>query len=107
MNIKTPRQRRGVLQHEDELLDCYFSAANRLAAKSAYFALCVGDHAILGGVNREIAAHGRAFAGALCHADLPDDDLANLNFFTTKQLNTKSLTGGIVNIFGGTASFDV
>jgi hypothetical protein len=89
------------------LLNGDFSTTHRTTAKEADFALGEGDDAIAGGVNREVTAHLGADAGAFGHADLTDDNLAGFNRLATKQLDAEALTGTIVDIFGGTASFDM
>jgi hypothetical protein len=65
------------------------------------------NDAIFGGVNGKVTAHFGASTTALGHADLAHDNLTGLNLRTTINLNAEALTWTVVNIFGGTASFDV
>jgi hypothetical protein len=89
------------------LFDGDFGAANTFAGKAANFACLEGDNAVFGGVNSKVAAGFGAFAGALGHAHLADDNLAEFNLLAAKKLNAKALSWTIVNIFGCTASFYV
>jgi hypothetical protein len=91
----------------EKLLDSNFHARHAAARESADFAGLEGDDAVFGGVDGEVTAHFGAGTGTLGHADLADDDLAGLNFLAAKKLNAKALAGAVVDIFGGTASFDV
>jgi hypothetical protein len=90
-----------------ELLDSDFSATNGLTGEEADFAVTELDHTVTGGVNGEVTAQLGAITGALSQADLADDNLADFDFFATKQLDAEALTRTVVDIFGGTASFYV
>ena len=59
------------------------------------------------GVDSEVTAHKSANARALSHTDLAHDNLASLNFLTTKKFNAKALTGTIVDVFGCTTSLNM
>lgn len=54
-----------------------------------------------------VAADLGAFAGALGQADLPYDNLADLNLLAAINLNTEALALAVAGIFGGTACFYV
>ena len=72
-----------------------------------FFGFDKSDYAIFGCVDGEVLGHVGARAGNLGRAGLADDDFAVFDFLTTKTLNTEPLTGGVVDIFGGTSSFYV
>jgi hypothetical protein len=90
-----------------ELFYNYFCTLYRFARKKADSASLELDNAIFSGVNSEIAANFGAHTRALGHADLADDDLADLDFLAAEQLHTEALALAISGIFGGTASFDM
>jgi hypothetical protein len=83
----------------------YFGAGDCTAAERFVLSFGVLYDTVLRSVNGEVAAKHCAFTGALAHANLADDNLANFYFFATKELNAKALAGTIVDIFGGTACF--
>jgi hypothetical protein len=58
-------------------------------------------------VNSKVTAQFCAFTSTLSHANLANNYVAGASFLTTIQLNTKALTWGVAEVFGGTASFDV
>ena len=89
------------------LFDDDFGAAHGVAGKTAYAARLEGDDAVLGSMDGVISAELRAFAGALRHADLADNNLAGLDLLACIQLHAKALAWTIVDVFGGTASFYV
>ena len=72
-----------------------------------FFGFNKGDDAIFSSMNREVFGHVSAWAGDFGRAGLADDDFTVFDFLTTKTLNTKSLTGVVVDILGGTSSFYV
>ena len=59
------------------------------------------------GVNCEVAAHKSAWPGDFRTASLADENFASFNFLTAKTLDSKTLAGIIVDIFAGSASFDM
>jgi hypothetical protein len=90
-----------------KLFDSNFGSGNSLAGEETNTAGVELYDTVFCSVDSKVAADARAFTWALGHADLADDNLTGLNFCATKQLNAKALAGAVVNIFGGTASFDV
>jgi hypothetical protein len=92
---------------DKELLDGNFGTSDCFTSEEADFAVTELDHAVTGGVNGEVTAQLGAITGALSQADLADDNLADFDFFATKQLDAEALTRTVVDIFGGTASFYV
>jgi hypothetical protein len=58
-------------------------------------------------MNCEITAHFSSYAGSFAHAYLSNYDLSNFDVLAAKKLNPKSLAGGVVDILGGTASFNM
>jgi len=89
------------------LFDSNFGAADSLAGKAAYAAGFVGNHTVAVGVHGKVTADAGAFARALGHAHLADDNLAGLNLLAAIYLNAKPLAGAVFDIFGGTACFNV
>jgi hypothetical protein len=89
------------------LFNCNFGPGDRTAAKGADLALGKLDDAVAGGVDGVIAAHLGTVAGPLGHADLPDYDLAGLDLFAAEKLNPEALARAVVDVFGGTAGFDM
>ena len=65
------------------------------------------NDAIFSGVNGEVAGHIGAGAGDFSGAGLTDENFAVFDFLPTKTLNAETLTSIVVNIFGGTASFNM
>jgi hypothetical protein len=92
---------------ERELFDSNFDASNSFAGKTANFAGRVLYDAIALGVNSEVTASASALTGTLGHTNLTNDNLAILDLLATVYLNTKSLAGTVVDIFGGTTRFNV
>lgn len=107
INRKKPESLRAFCRKYIGLLDRYFGAADSLAAKQTHFADLVAHNAVFCSVDSEVAADLGANAGALGHANLAYDHLADFYNLATENLYTKTLAGTVVNIFGGTASFDV
>ena len=78
-----------------------------LAGEVGLFGLDEGDDAVSGGMDGEIAGDVGSLASNLRGASLADDDFAVLDFLATKTLHAETLAGVIMDIFGGTASFDM
>jgi hypothetical protein len=89
------------------LFDGDFDAGDGAAGEGADLAGFVGDDAITLGVDGKVTAQEGAGAGALGHADLTDDNHTGFDFLAAVKLNAEALAGTIVDVFGGTASFDV
>lgn len=89
------------------LLNCNFSSSDGFTAEGADFAGFEVDDAVTGGVNREVAADFGADAATLGHADLANDNLAGFDLLATRNLDPEALAWAIVDVFGGTAGFDV
>lgn len=87
------------------LFDGDFGASYRLAAEGADFAAGHLHGAVFGGVDGEVAADGGAFAGALGHTDLADDDFAVFDRLATETLDAQALALAIAGVLAGTASF--
>ena len=75
------------------LNDGNFGAADRAAAEGADFAATKSNDAVTSGVDGVVAANAGADATTFAEADLADDDLADFDFLTTKQLDAEALTG--------------
>jgi hypothetical protein len=58
-------------------------------------------------VNGEITAHFSTDAGTLGLANLTDDNLAGFDLFATIELHPEALARTVMNVFGGTAGFDM
>ena len=84
-----------------------FGAADGFAGEAADFAGFKRYYAVAVGVDGKVAAELGAFAGALGHADLTDNNLAGGDFLAAEQLNTEALALAVAGIFGGTACFNV
>ena len=76
-----------------ELFDGDFDARDVFAAKGADFARGVFYDAVAGGMDGKVAASHGAFAGALGHADLADDNHTSFNCLATRQLDAEALAG--------------
>lgn len=59
-----------------------FGAGDTATTELFYPPLVKLNHAVTGGMNSKVAAHKCTIAGALSHADLPDDDITGLNLRT-------------------------
>lgn len=58
-------------------------------------------------MDREITGHISTLASNLSRTGLANEDFAITDFLTTEALDTETLASIVVNIFGGTASFDM
>lgn len=91
----------------NNLLDGNLGAPDCLAGKGADFTLDELDHAIFIGVNGEVATGISAGTGDLSSADLANYHLAGINLLPAETLDAQAVTGVVVYILGGTASFNV
>ena len=82
-------------------------AANALAGEVALLGLHEDDLTIDGGMNREVAAHESARASELRSAGLADENFASFDSLATKALDAEALASIVVDVFTGTASFDM
>ena len=82
-------------------------AANALAREVALLGLHEDNLAIDGSMNREVAAHESARASELCCASLADENFAGFDSLATKALDAEALASIVVDVFTGTASFDM
>lgn len=82
-------------------------AANALTREVALLGLHEDDLAIDSSVNREIAAHESARASELRCASLADENFAGFDSLATKALDAEALASIVVDVFTGTASFDM
>lgn len=82
-------------------------ARERLAGEVGLFGFDEGDDAVLGGMDGEIAGDVGPLASNLRGASLTDDDFAVFDSLATKTLHAETLAGVIMDIFGGTACFDM
>jgi hypothetical protein len=89
------------------LLNSNFGAGDGAAAEGADFALRIGNDAVAGGVDSEVAADTGANTSTLAHTNLADDNLACLNTLATGNFYAEALARTIMNVFGCTAGFDV
>ena len=71
------------------------------------FGLDESDNAIFGSVDSEIPGHIGARAGDFSSAGLADENFAVFDFLATKTFDAEALASIVVNILGGTASFDM
>ncbi len=85
----------------------YFGAADGAPGEGADFAAGHFDRTVFGGVDGEVAAHGRAGAGTLCGADLADDNFAIFDDLAAKALDTEALALAIASVFTCTTGFDM
>ncbi len=97
----------GVITAQCGLFDGDFDAGDGAAGEGADLAGLVHDDTIALGVDGEVTAEEGAGASALGHAYLADNNHAGFDFLAAVQLNSETLTGTIVDIFGCTASFYV
>lgn len=82
-------------------------AANALAREVAFLGLHEDDLAINSSVDREVAAHESARASELRCASLADENFASFDSLATKALDAEALASIVVDVFTGTASFDM
>ena len=71
----------------NNLLNRYLSATDGFASESANLALDKLNHAILSGVNGEVATGIGTWASNLSGANLADDHFTCINLLATKALN--------------------
>jgi len=90
-----------------KLLDGNFDAPYGFAGKTANLTGFVGNNTVALGVHGEVAAELGAFAGALRHAYLADNDLAGTNLLAAVHLNTKALARAVFDVLGCSACFNV
>lgn len=91
----------------NNLLDGNLGAPDCLAGKSADSTLDELDHAVFIGVNGEVAASISTGTGDLSSANLANYHLAGINLLPAETLDAQAMTGVVVYILGGTASFNV
>lgn len=89
------------------LLDGNLGAPDCLAGKGADSTLDELDHAVFIGVNGEVTASISAGTGDLSSADLANYHLAGIDLLSAETLDAQAVTGVVVYILGGTASFNV
>lgn len=80
------------------LLNDDLGAWGGLAGETAGADLLERDHAILGGVNGEVAAHERTFAGNLRATGLANQDFAFRNLLATEAFDAQAGTGVVVDV---------
>lgn len=85
----------------------YAHARHTFARKMAFFSLHEGDYAIFGGMDREISAHVSARTSDLGSTSLADQNFAIFDFLSTESLHAKPLPSIVMDVLGGTASFDM
>ena len=69
------------------LFDGYLDARDCFSGEGLNFAGLVADDAVFMGMYGEVAAHLGAWAGALGHADLADDNLSGFDFLAAIKLD--------------------
>lgn len=99
--IKTAPKGAAKLTHFDA------DAWKRLAREVGFLSFDKSDDSVLSCMNRKVARHVSSRAGDFSAAGLADEDLTVADFLSTETLNAKALTSIIVDVFGGTASFNV
>ena len=72
-----------------------------------FFGFDKSNYAVFGSVDSEITGHIGARASDFGGTSLTDENFAVFDFLAAKALNAEALTSIVVNIFGGTASFDM
>jgi len=87
--------------------DDYLGAGGGFAGEAFHLDAAEGNYAIFGGVNREVAGHKGAGTSQLGAANLANQNFTLADFLTTKALQAQALTGRVVDVFGGAASFNV
>ena len=60
-----------------------------------------------GGMDGVVAGKEGTWAGDFGTAGLADEDFASFDFLAAKTFDAEALAGIVVNIFGGSASFDM
>lgn len=91
----------------NNLLDGNLGAPDCLAGKGADSTLDELDHAVFIGVNGEVTAGISAGTGDLSSTNLTNYHFAGINLLPAETLDAQAVTGVVVYILGGTASFNV
>ena len=73
----------------------------------AFFRFDESDDTVFFGVDSEVFGHVSSLAGDFSRTGLADENFACFYLLAAKAFDAKALAGIIVNIFGGTASFNV
>lgn len=89
------------------LLDGNLSAPDCLAGKGADSTLDELDYAIFIGMNSEVATSVSAGTSDLSSTNLTNYHFAGINLLPAETLDAQAVTGVVVYILGGTASFNV
>ena len=84
-----------------------FCARDSFPGEGANLARDEFHHSVATCVDSKVAAHVSASASDFSCANLTNNYLSLANFLATKSLDTKTMTGVIMDIFGGTARFHV
>ncbi len=82
-------------------------ARNGFAGEVGLFGLNESDDTVFFRVNRKVAGHISTLTSEFSGAGLADDDFASLNFLPAKALDTKTLTGVVMDVLSGTTRFDM
>ena len=89
------------------LSDFYANSWQAFAGEMGLFGFDKSNDAVFGSMNGEIARHVSARTGNFGGASLANENFAVFDFLSAEALDAEALTGIVVNIFGGTASFYV
>ena len=89
------------------LADLDADARNGLAGEMGLFSFDKSDNPVFRGVNGEVPRNVSPGAGDFGAAGLANEDLAALYFLATKTLDAETLASVVVDVLGGTASFNM
>ena len=85
----------------------YADAGERLAREVSLLGFDESDYPILCSMDSEVARHISAGTGDLGGASLADENFAVLYLLAAEALDAEALASIVMDIFGGTASFDM
>ncbi len=90
------------------LLSHFYSYAGEGATgEVGLFGFNESDYAVFSCVNRKVSRHISTRAGNFSGAGLADENFAVFDFLATETLNAEALASIVMDIFGGTASFNM
>ena len=89
---------------------CYYfdaSAGEGAAGEVGFFGFDEVNGAVNGSVDTVVAGEESARAGDLAATGLADDNFASFDGLATETFDAEALTCVVVDVFGGTAGFDM
>ena len=82
-------------------------ARNAFAGEMIFLSFDKNDFTVDGSMNREVTAHESARTSKFGCASLANENFTGFNGLATKAFDAEALAGIVMDVFTGTASFDM